>query len=142
MAKVDQQLPDNNDGDKYWKSVKARGYENLKQTPAEAAAKTPEDLIKVLLREGAELLAADENKNKTPEPPKPKSDAKALEKAMGEMSKNPYIRARIKVLNDMSEEKRKRIEELEKNGQTDTVTYKEFVKMVTLLGDKFSEKSN
>lgn len=140
MARLDPSpLPDDN-GYKYKKSVEARGYKNLKQTPAEAATKTDEELVMVLLKEGRDILEAEDNKGKIrPEPPNPKTNPKTMEDAM---SKNPYIRARIKVLNDIPEDRRNRIEELEKTGQTDTNVYKEFVKMVTLLGDKFSEKSN
>lgn len=143
MAKLDSSpLPDNNDnGAKYRKSVKDRGYENLKQTPAEASAKTDDTLLKVLVKEGLEIINAEQGKSPSTTPT-PKDDSKNLEKAMGEMSKNPYVRARIKILNDMTEDRRKRIEEAEKTGNMDTYTYKDFVKEVIKLGDQFSNKSN
>jgi hypothetical protein len=131
MAKSDAK------GDRYLQSVKERGYENLKCTAAELTAKTPEELIRVLCAEGAELLDA-EVKAKTP--PVPPNENKRLQDALAASTKNPYVRARLKILNDLPKERRDSIEAMEKNGKTDNPTYKEFVQMIMKLGDKFSEK--
>jgi len=124
---------------KYFASLKERGYQNLKCTPAELAAKTPEDLLRVLMKEGEELVEAELSKGKIiPLPSKTKSDPKVLENALAAMSKNPYVRARIKILNDLPAERRKQIEDMEKNGKTNNATYEQFAKMVSKLGDQFS----
>lgn len=123
---------------KYLQSIKDRGYENLKSTVAEQAAKNDEDLIRVLIVEGNALLKAED---KTP-PPKPPNDNQRLQDTLAANTTNPYVRARLKILNDLSDERRNRIEEMEKNGKTDNPTYEQFAKMVVKLGDQFSEKSN
>lgn len=114
----------------YIASIKARGYENLKPSPY-----SPDDplIMDKLAAEGHKLLEADDKS--APSVPK-----KTLETALGEKSKNPYVRARIKVLGDLAPSRRDRIIEAEKKGNTDTFEYKEFVKMVRKLGDEFSNK--
>jgi DNA-binding FadR family transcriptional regulator len=128
-------------GERYLQSVKERGYENLKCTVAELTAakltaKTPEALIRVLCAEGAEIIAAEE-KAKTP--PVPPSENKRLQDALAASTKNPYVRARLKILNDLTKDRRDQIEGMEKNGKTNNPTYEQFIKMVTKLGDDFSK---
>lgn len=132
MAKSDK-------GERHLESVKARGYQNLQCTPAELAAKTPEELMRVLMKEGEAIIEAELNKGKIiPLPSKTKSEPKALDNALAAMSKNPYVRARIKILTDLPPARRKQIEEMEKTGNTDNHTYEQFSKMVAKLGDQFS----
>ena len=131
MAKSDAK------GNRHLQSVKERGYENLKCTAAELTAKTTEDLIRVLCAEGAEIIAAEE-KAKTP--PVPPSENKRLQDALAAATKNPYVRARLKILNDLTKDRRDQIEAMEKNKKTNNPTYEQFVKMVMKLGDEFSNK--
>lgn len=53
-------------------------------------------------------------------------------------SDNPYLRARKKILSEMTEERRKLIDRLEKEGKTDSYQYKDFVAQVHKLGDIMS----
>ena len=115
---------------KYFDSVEERGYNKLKPL-------NREETIAELVAEGMKLLKAEENPAETPP-----CDNKRLQDALAATTKNPYVRARLKILNDMSEERKRRIEEMESNGKTDNPTYAEFAKKVIKLGDKFSEKSS
>lgn len=91
-----------------------------------------------LTAEGMKLLEAEEKKKSPPVAPPKKDDQKKLETALGTTSANPYIRARIEILKGMNDFNRKRIEELEKKGNTEHPLYQEFVRLQVRLGDKFS----
>jgi hypothetical protein len=53
-------------------------------------------------------------------------------------SDNPYLKARIAVLDKMTDFKRNEIKEMEKIGDTDNRFYADFVHEVSCLGDIFS----
>jgi len=107
-------------------SVKARGYENLKGMAIEPA--DPQELLRMLVKEGDALLAAEE----------PATPVTALESALGSKSNNPYIRARIKILNDLPPKVRSEIEHMEKTGKINNSVYRKFTVAIALLGDKLS----
>jgi len=119
--------------ERFHQSVKDRGYEHLKSTPAEAAAKNDAELTAVLVAEGLALLKAEEEAKSGPTTPK-------AEPVPTTTSKNPYVQARERVLKGMTDERRERIESMEANGKTDNPFYTEFTKAVMTLGDKLSDK--
>lgn len=118
--------------EKHRQSVKDRGYENLKITPAEAAAKNDAELTAVLVAEGLALLKAEATAKSGP--PKPQAED------VPSTSKNPYVQARERILKGMTDERRERIESMESSGKTDNPTYAEFATAVMKLGDKLSDK--
>jgi hypothetical protein len=125
MKKTEENL------EKYRAHVKARGYDKL--TPM---VNQPSDLNKLMValaKEGEALL------NQVP-PAKP-SSPKVLEQALGKISTNPYIRARAQVLKDLAADRRETILKLEAAGKIEDSRYKEFVKMVRILGDRFSDRT-
>jgi hypothetical protein len=90
-----------------------------------------------LCAEGQALLDAEE-KAKAPVAAPPVDDKKKLDTALATASPNPYVRARIKVLNGMTESRRKMIETMEKTGDINNRTYDDFTKAVAEQGDKLS----
>jgi hypothetical protein len=121
----------NVNNDKYWESVKLRGYDKLPQP-------THVETIEELAAEGERLLQA-EGKLPTPTP---SNDSKRLQDTLAAATDNPYVRARVKILNDLPKERRERIEQMEKAKNTDNLIYDQFVKMVVKLGDQLSDKSS
>jgi hypothetical protein len=112
-------------------SVRARGYDKL--TPSPYAIDDPL-LMDKLAAEGHKLLESQGERA-------PKVPGKTLETALGEKSKNPYIRARIKVLGDMPLSRRERILKMEQDNTAEhSFEYKDFVAMVRKLGDELSNK--
>ena len=114
---------------KYYDNLAARGYDKL-------VPPNHEETLEELIAEGNRLLEAETKKpvEKTPQP----CEKKRLQDTLAADSKNPYVRARNKILNDLPKERRERIEAMEQTGHTDNATYEEFTKMITKLGDKFS----
>ncbi len=108
---------------RYQQSVKERGYENL---PIPDHTETMMELC----IEGMKLLKE--------EKPAPKVENKRLQDALAASASNPYIRARLKILNDLPPERRNQIEEMENKGKTNNPLYEKFAKMVATLGDKLS----
>ena len=140
MKKTDENL------EKYFARLKARGYEKLVSTPAQYDGLYDlknglmNDFMNELVKEGNVILEEERAvKAKAIGKPTP-SSAAILESALGSISTNPYVRARIQVLKDLSATRRNAIEEMEKTGKIDNTRYQEFVKMVRVLGDRFSEK--
>jgi len=128
MNKIEQNL------EKYKKQLKALGHDKL--IPMSNPPKNTNDLMNLLAKEGHSLLeqeALSKCKKMVPENP-----TMVLEQALGTISKNPYIRARTQVLKDLTADRRNSILKLESEGQIDDRRYTEFVKMVAILGDKFS----
>lgn len=119
MAKKGEELTNY---EKYLANVKHRGYERL-------PIPDHEETIDELIAEGNRLLEQEAQKAAKAQaavpPPTPSSD-------------NPYLRARKKILSEMTEEKRKLIERLEKEGKTDSYQYEDFVAQVRKLGDSMS----
>lgn len=125
--------------EKYLTHLKERGYDKL--IPMAVEPPDSNMLMKKLAIEGNLLLEQEELKEIKPSVPK-LSSSKKLENVLGEKSENPYIRARIQILKDLSAEKRARIEKMEADGNIDNPIYVEFVKSIRILGDKFSDKNS
>ena len=119
MAKKGEEL---SNYEKYLANIKHRGYERL-------SIPDHEETIDELIAEGNRLLEQEAQKaiktQAAVPTPTPSSD-------------NPYLRARKKILSEMTEEKRKLIERLEKEGKTDSYQYEDFVAQVCKLGDSMS----
>lgn len=125
--------------EKYKAHLKARGYDKL--IPMDNPPSDLNQLMNRLAAEGRELLEKEKLtglKKLVPEKPTP---AKVLESALGLIDKNPYVRARAQVLKDLPADKRKAIEEMERTGNTENTRYSEFLKMVRVLGDRFSDRT-
>ena len=69
---------------------------------------------------------------------KPKDEKKKLEKKLAQNDKNPYVRAREELLSK-SKILRTDIERMEREGNTSTRIYLDFVAQVKTLGDKLSQ---
>ena len=115
----------------------------MKQLSAQKAKATKRDqTIAEMVAEGNRLLEEEErekNSKKKPEPPKPQPDETTkLESTLGSISENPYIRARVQLLNKMTPEARKVIERIEKGELERNHVYDRFVHDVALLGDNLS----
>lgn len=109
--------------EKYLNNVKLRGYANL-------PIPDHEETIEELLIEGDRLIRKEESQKSSPTitvNPPPKAS-----------SNNPYFQARQKILSEMDSEKRKLIERLEKEGNTDSYQYQDFVEQIRKLGDQLS----
>jgi len=130
MKKTEENL------EKYKAQLKARGYENL--IPMINPPKDINVLMQRLVIEGNLLLKIEEvSKKSVPNSPSP---TQSLENALALCDKNPYVRARAQVLKDLDTERRKEIEMLERTGRTNCGQYTDFVKMVRILGDRFSDR--
>jgi hypothetical protein len=68
----------------------------------------------------------------------PNSDKKRLETKLASTSDNPYIRARIQILNKMTPTARAIIEKMENGKLEKDSRYDAFVKAVEILGDQLS----
>lgn len=93
------------------------------------------ELMSHLAMEGEKLLAAEPKKVKAK-----KDDTKKLEKTLAISSKNPYIRARVQILEKMSKWKREEIHQMEQSGNINNRFYEDFVHEVTLLGNKLANQ--
>ena len=106
------------------------------------------ELIQHLAREGEELLKAEGKANIVPPVGKiqPKKDimdeTRKLTENLGKSSKNPYIRARIMVLEKLPEWKRHELARMEQTGNTNNRYYDEFVHEVAILGDSLSRSTS
>lgn len=120
MAKKGEKLTNY---EKYLANIKRRGYSNL-------PIPDHEETIDELIAEGNRLLEQEAQKKATT-PKAPTLPTKVS-------SNNPYLRARKKILSEMTEEKRRLIERLEKEGKTDSYQYEDFVAQICKLGDSMS----
>lgn len=93
-----------------------------------------EKLMAWLAAEGEKLLTA-EQKNAPVTPAIVKDERPKLDATLALSSTNPYVRARVQVLQKMPETKRNEIEKMEKTGNINNRTYEAFVHQVTVLGD-------
>lgn len=93
-----------------------------------------EKLIDYLVAEGNKLLAKDVKEGKV------KDDSAKLHKTLAISSKNPYVRARIQILEKMPDWKKKEIAEMEKSGNIHNKFYDDFVHQVAILGDSLGNK--
>jgi hypothetical protein len=108
--------------EKYLNNLKHRGYENL-------PIPDQEESIDKLVAEGNRLLEEESQK-------KPTTQSKVS--SINPPSDNPYLRARKKILSEMTEEKRSLIIRHEKEGKTDSSQYKDFVALIRKLGDNMT----
>lgn len=93
------------------------------------------------LKEGAEMLEAEEKAKPSVKPTPLAKTSKKLEDALGKMSDNPYVRARTQILGKMKPEARSVIEKMEKGTLPKDSRYDSFCKEVGILGDKLSSKN-
>jgi len=98
-----------------------------------------EELTAQAIKEGFAMLAA-EDKKASKHSVKPTSP-NILENALGEMSTNPYIRARIEVLKKMTPAARSEIEKMEAGTLDKDHRYDTFVSIVSALGDELSNQN-
>jgi hypothetical protein len=90
------------------------------------------------LQEGYAILEAEGTGSVTkPDSVKP---SPILEDALAKMSSNPYIRARVEILNKMTPLARSVIEKMENNTLPKDHRYDTFCKAVTIKGDQISSK--
>lgn len=116
MAKKGEELTNY---EKYLANVKHRGYEHL-------PIPDHEETIDELIAEGNRLLEQEAKKTPSQAPPPTTT------------SDNPYLLARKKILSEMTEEKRKLIERLEREGKTDSYQYEDFIQQIRKLGDSMT----
>ena len=120
---------------RYLAHLEKIGHSNL--IPPKRQSTNMGQLAMQLSAEGAALIEAEE-KTKSPVVTPPVDDKTKLDTALATASPNPYIRARIKVLNAMVPSRRKMIETMEKEGDINNRTYDDFVKAIAEAGDKLS----
>ena len=99
--------------------------------------KEPTDLnilMQQLAREG-EVLLQQEGKKKNPIVIKPSPKVSAIS-PLSDL--NPYVKARNQILNGLTSERRKALEEMERTKNTNNREYSEFAAAVAALGDKLS----
>lgn len=96
-------------------------------------------LISHLAAEGEKLLNAETTKVVGKVRPKI-DDTKKLDMALALSSKNPYIRARIMILQKLPTWRKKELAEMEKTGNINNKHYEEFVHEVAILGDSLSNQ--
>ena len=102
---------------------------------------TFEQYLAQCLKEGEELLAAEEKSKPAPSVKSTPKSKQALDDALGKMSDNPYIRARTQILRKMTAEKRSVIEKMEKGTLPKDSRYDAFCNEVGVLGDKLSSNN-
>lgn len=105
---------------------------------------TPRQIVLQAIIEGYRILdmeAAYEAQQKIKGKPEPKAQKpELLETKLGSMSPNPFVRARVQILNKMSDFHRNEIERMEKDGNTDNRVYNEFAHQCRILGEEFEKK--
>jgi len=94
------------------------------------------ELISFLAAEGEKLLGTEKTVGRVK--PKIVDERKKLDATLSLSSKNPYVRARIVILQKLPAWRRNEIAEMEKTGNIDNKFYEEFVHEVAILGDKLS----
>ena len=111
--------------------------QNLKPRPP---GLSDDKYLIVALKEGYALLEAEA---KALEKPSGKSSSvipppSKVQDALGKMSENPYVRAKIKVLSDMTPHQRNTIERMEAGEIPKDKRYELFCNQISVLGDKLS----
>lgn len=126
MSKIDQPSPE----------------DNLSKYKSKLAAKITKDTGQAYwdaVREGMVILDREEKEKIIPLPvaPKKQDPGEELKHKLTTDVSNPYERARIKILVDMSPMAKKEIAEMEApGGNKDHYRYKEFVRMIIELAEK------
>ena len=110
----------------YKKKLEARGKLIV---PAVASNADITEWVRILIKDVMTSPMEDE---------KPKDEKKKLEKKLAQNDKNPYVRAREELLSK-SKILRTDIERMEREGNTSTRIYLDFVAQVKTLGDKLSQ---
>jgi len=105
---------------------------------------TPQQHFLQALKEGHELLDAEEKSAKLPPtssvtPPSVTPPPSKVQDALGKASPNPYIKARATLLEQMLPSYRIVIEKMENNELTRDKRYDKFIKELIALGDSLSE---
>lgn len=121
MAKNNDNKSQKN-SEEYINSLKARGYNNPTPPP-----KKQESLIDAM-KEGEALLEQDET-----------TSEKVVPVIINHKNENPYRKARVQVLSELPEWRRKEIETMEANNNKNNQFYADFVRMVHELGDTLSD---
>jgi hypothetical protein len=107
---------------------------------------TFEQYLAIAIKEGEALLAAEEKaKAKSSVKPEPLAQPSAkLQEALAKMSDNPYVRARIEILNKMGPTARSVIEKMEKGDIPKDGRYDTFCKAINARGEQIylSSKKN
>ena len=105
---------------------------------------TFEEYLVIAIKEGHKLLeeeaknAPKDSVKKTPQI-QTKPDSVKLENKLGEISNNPYVKARTEVFKKMNPEARAIIEKMERNELTKDARWDTFCKAVRILGDQLSK---
>lgn len=81
-----------------------------------------------------------EEQRQNANPPAKAQKPEILETKLGSMSPNPFVRARIQILNKMDAFHRNEIERMEKANDTENRIYNEFAHNVRVLGEQFEKK--
>jgi hypothetical protein len=111
-------------------------YPPFSATPAQIVYQAIIDGFKILNLEA--IYEAQQKLKSKPEPMAQKPEI--LETKLGSMSPNPFIRARVQILNKMDDFHRKEIEKMEKDGNTENRVYNTFAHDVRVLGDQLEKK--
>jgi hypothetical protein len=90
------------------------------------------------LQEGYALLEEDAKKAPKASVTTPATPSPVLEDALAKMSDNPYVKARVQLLNKMTPKARDIIEKMERNEMERDTRWDTFSKAITILGDKLS----
>lgn len=121
---------------KYQNRIKGLGAKNLIPTPKEPT-------MSELAAEGQKMLeeeALSKNYKAVPITVRPIDDRKKLDKALAISSTNPYVRARVMILEKLSPMVKNELAEMEKTGNINNKKYEMFVQQVAILGDKLSNE--
>jgi hypothetical protein len=70
----------------------------------------------------------------------PKDEKTKLNQKLAENDKNCYVRARAEIISKLTKSAREKIEKMEATKDIENREYKDFLKKITDLGDKLSEK--
>ena len=114
--------------------------QNLKPRPP---GLSDDKYLIVALKEGYALLEAEAKAEASVAKPSVKSSSvipppSKVQDALGKMSENPYVRAKIKVLSDMTPLQRNTMERMEAGEIPKDKRYELFCNQISVLGDKLS----
>lgn len=121
---------------KYQNRIKGLGAKNL-------VPPVKEPTMSELAAEGLKLLEEEslvKNHKAVPITVRHIDDRKKLDKALAISSTNPYVRARVMILEKLSPLAKNELAEMEKTGNINNKKYEMFVHQVAVLGDKLSNE--
>lgn len=99
---------------------------------------TEAQYLELCLKEGHAMLAAEEKASKPASKPSV-TPAQKLDDTLARNSTNPYVRARIKLMDQMLPSYRSVIEKMDRNELPRDKRYDKFVNEIIELGDKYSD---